>query len=350
MIEKSSSRIVEIDSLRGLAALAVVVCHLLFMRKEFQDFEVLGFWGVALFFIISGYVISMTVRNRPSVGKFLLNRFSRLYPAYWFSVIMVSAIWFITNHGKVDYGHIAANFTMLQNWMNIPDLDGVYWTLKIELCFYFLIVILLAIKQIDQIEKWGGFFLVICMLLQIYFRWFTQPSEKDTIIHLFPLISDFSYFYAGILFYKIMEQSKLTPYRIFSLLACFAYGIYAIQDFGNVHLDKSPLYVYILLAISCYAIFFLLQFGKIGWIQNKAFVFLGGISYSLYITHFYISFCFLLPNLEKHGVHWIVSRIITIAIIFPLAYYVHIWVEIPLMKKLRHLMPSKQVKQTSLVP
>src|SRR5258708_16367150 len=89
-----SGRFEEIDVLRGLAAMCVVLSHYSthcvgFFREAPFGLElhtVYGFYAVQLFFIISGFVISLTLEKSNSWRDFAFSRLSRLYPAYWVAV------------------------------------------------------------------------------------------------------------------------------------------------------------------------------------------------------------------------------------------------------------------------
>ncbi len=98
--QKIALRYRELDSLRGLAALSVVLAHYvhLFPQSESQDFcnrywflwhtPLHALWAgaeaVMLFFVLSGFVLSMPfLRGDVPVGSFLIKRVLRIYPAYW---------------------------------------------------------------------------------------------------------------------------------------------------------------------------------------------------------------------------------------------------------------------------
>ena len=96
---KSKSRLVEVDALRGLAALAVVLFQYttrfteLFATNPPPTFSFPdGHYGVNLFFIISGFVIFMTLEKTSRPMDFVLSRFSRLFPAYWVAIILTLSI------------------------------------------------------------------------------------------------------------------------------------------------------------------------------------------------------------------------------------------------------------------
>src|SRR5690606_29573201 len=107
----------------------------------------LGILGVELFFVISGFVILMTVWGR-GLGAFARSRLVRLYPAYWLSLIAVAALYGLTGvkalDPKLSTGGYLVNATMLQRLFKVGDASGVYWSLWAELRFYFLITILVV--------------------------------------------------------------------------------------------------------------------------------------------------------------------------------------------------------------
>ena len=92
-------RLNQLDALRGLAAMAVVLFHFstrfseLYPQAAPQAWSVpLGYVGVNLFFIISGFVIFMTVERTARPADFVVSRISRLYPAYWVAIILTFCI------------------------------------------------------------------------------------------------------------------------------------------------------------------------------------------------------------------------------------------------------------------
>jgi len=96
---QNASRIVELDALRGLAALAVVAFHYTTLYGELYGHSTqppvsfgFGNYGVHLFFLISGFVIFMTLERTRTAMDFVVSRFSRLFPAYWVAILMSAAV------------------------------------------------------------------------------------------------------------------------------------------------------------------------------------------------------------------------------------------------------------------
>jgi peptidoglycan/LPS O-acetylase OafA/YrhL len=162
-----SDRFGYIDSLRGIAALLVIYLHLAdhFLRTE-PNLGALDRWSfialtevidigkaaVILFFAISGYVIPFSLMKRTdhAVGRFVISRFFRLYPAYWLSLSVGPVILAVAAHQHFTAPTVVANATMLQQFFGIENVLGIYWTLQIELIFYALCVGLFVIGLLQK--------------------------------------------------------------------------------------------------------------------------------------------------------------------------------------------------------
>lgn len=128
------TRLSELDALRGIAALMVVIGHYTARYNDFYTpisfpfkFEY-GGYGVQLFFLISGFVIFLTLNKTRHPLEFVVSRFSRLYPAYWVAVLLTFTLISIfslpdtiTTPSTYD---ALVNLTMLQRWFRIGILMG----------------------------------------------------------------------------------------------------------------------------------------------------------------------------------------------------------------------------------
>ena len=88
-----------LDVVRGSSVLLVVLFHLRYLVMEsapiLAAFSRYGYLGVAIFFVVSGYVITLSAESNLASGKspldFLRNRLRRVYPVYWVSILIVVA-------------------------------------------------------------------------------------------------------------------------------------------------------------------------------------------------------------------------------------------------------------------
>ncbi|HET8632189.1 MAG TPA: acyltransferase [Thermomicrobiales bacterium] len=154
---RESARLGFLDALRGVAVLAVVGVHvagLLFADygRVVETRFALGHFGVTLFFLCSGFVIPVSLERQGSLRRFWTRRFFRLYPAYWYSLalaMMLTAVGYaaLPDAFRAAPGAtFAANATMLQGFVGMPNAVGTYWTLAFEMLFYGLVSLLFLLR------------------------------------------------------------------------------------------------------------------------------------------------------------------------------------------------------------
>jgi peptidoglycan/LPS O-acetylase OafA/YrhL len=336
-------RIQELDALRGIAALAVVLFHYTMYDKQANRFFNAGIMGVDQFFIISGFVIIMTIEKIKGWKEFLLSRFSRLYPAYWtcvtittiFIIFQTQSIYFIPEENQITNNLLIRyvfNLTMVQNYLKAGHIDATYWTLLIELIFYFFMLLVLLTKNTRHIEKIG----LICLL-------FSSLYISDDISHnvifykmmvFIPLISFFPLFYGGIILYK-MKFEKITTQRMILFL-----GTMVIQCLMFHNCYRNNNYVsfneYIIALSVIYSLFLFFLYDKLAFIVNPLSVWLGQISYSLYLIHYYLGTVIIIPGLMAYfKLNIWASAFIALCVALTIAHLVNKYIEQPAMKYLR---------------
>lgn len=140
-----------IDAVRFLAALSVVGFHLGYLT-DIADFRLiwpitwLGWIGVEVFFVISGFVIANSANGKTPL-QFLKGRALRLYPAVWFCATVTFAV---RSFGEADlFWSYLRSLALLPKG---PWIDDVYWTLAVEIGFYTLIFILLCAGMFSRLS------------------------------------------------------------------------------------------------------------------------------------------------------------------------------------------------------
>jgi peptidoglycan/LPS O-acetylase OafA/YrhL len=146
-----------LQALRGVACLLVVILHLWILEAEFgiqtpllREIRWFGVAGVDIFFVLSGFIITAT--NRQSLGRpaqapgYLFRRFWRIYPTYW-AVMGVSCLYL-----WIAYGNRGLHPEIFDNWLwwaaLVPvaesnALVGQAWTLSYEVLFYLIFGVLM---------------------------------------------------------------------------------------------------------------------------------------------------------------------------------------------------------------
>lgn len=286
----------------------------------------LGYYGVYLFFMISGFVILMTLEKTKHPIDFVVSRFSRLYPVYWAAIALTfSAVYIFGLPGRgVSFDNALINLSMLQKWLGVKNVDGVYWTLSIELSFYFFLLVIFTLGGLKNIELFG--FIWLALMVWDHKLNISMPKLLDKT----QLLSYGHLFFAGILFYKIkMEGSNW--HRILGLVFCL--GVQYI--FRARSYDSLPFYNYIIVFIF-FIVFYLFILDGLSWIINKPMAYLGTISYSLYLIHQNIGFI-IIQNLYKvHANAW-ARFFIPVAASILIASALTFWIERPAMKFIKDL-------------
>ena len=214
-----STRIAQVDALRAIAALLVLVIHATEIFKQSALATGSGDWlhrlahaldfgriGVVVFFIISGYVIAGTLDNPATTPRrFVVRRLFRLYPLYWLSI--AGACLFLVP-GPIDAGTLVANITMLPTLFGKEPYMGLYWTLETELAFYVLALLLWTAGVLHRGRVLLAMeALLIAVFAGFMFGWIPAPgvlSWKALPLHL-------SFMAIGLLAYLWKRDGAFAP-------------------------------------------------------------------------------------------------------------------------------------------
>jgi peptidoglycan/LPS O-acetylase OafA/YrhL len=303
-------RIQELDALRGIAALVVLIFHFSLINPDLLRFTKFGTTGVDLFFMISGFVITMSLDRIQFGYQFVINRFSRLYPTYWSAVIFTFLIICINKyffgadpHNPLPAHDFLYNLTMFQYYFGVNDLDGPYWTMIIEMLFYLVMLYLFLTKSLKSAVS---ILIPLALLGTIIteFHWF-QPFSMAYFKN-FPLAQSLPLFVSGILFYRLFMKQENKLLNIFLIIGCYLLQVLLFTRTGRANYYISHAEYKAVLAVY-YALLFLFVFGKLRFIVNKGSLFVGKISFALYLIHQYFSIYFLIPNLMKWGINYYVA-------------------------------------------
>ncbi len=270
---KISNNFDQIDILRGIAALMVVLSHISGILSTmgpiqplFEIFLKYGFLGVDIFFVISGFIIthSLIINNYKLklFPKFLLKRIIRIEPSYLLSVAFVILTSFVVTlsplyHGipfNIDYRQILFHLAYLPTHFGYNWLNPVYWSLEAEFHFYILI---------------GLFYPII-------FRNKTTLVLFFLFASCFTVFIDFSVFQYSVLFVFGIASAALKHKRFtiteYLVLLIINTLIALFLNFDSTKLIVGAITTFIIIQDS-YS--FRINFMK----------FLGLISYSLYLIH-----------------------------------------------------------------
>jgi peptidoglycan/LPS O-acetylase OafA/YrhL len=383
----AGGRIAFAHNLRGIAALLVVVAHLAFtfwvnpadtsshinapayagsgipaLRWLFFHLPVTpSHLGVALFFLISGFVIPFSFQ-RQRAPSFLVARFFRLWPSYACGLgITVASLWLTACWFGRPYAlpvrAVMAHLLMLRDILGQPSLDGIVWTLEIEAKFYLVCALLAFWLRRGRIEPLIAIGLG-CLLLTL----FTTPVsptlvnahprryaflcilQLHTVMIPFMLIGTvFHYHYRG-------HLSGREAVLLGGLLLACVLGQWPIGVLGDIRQSGIPNY---LLALGLFTACYRLRDRLASWRMLER---LADMSYPLYVIHAFVGYCYMriFVSVYDRPVLALGSCLVVVLI---LAYGIHRLIEAPcnalgkkLAGRLEGWLPWQARRYTSAAP
>ena len=337
------------DSLRGIAAISVVMAHITLAMPSVHNYFRFGVSGVDLFFIISGYVIYMSVEKTNKPLDFVVARIGRLYPVYWVSVfytfiLFVGWSWISGMQQQFNIYDLFANLSMFQYYLQSKNIIATSWTLLIEMLFYILIFILFVLKKLSKIEIVGMLFIILSFIYSLFLKKYSENTYQILKYYL-PLINYFPLFFSGILFYKINTDGHNNIFRWVLIALCFFTQL-SLFNHGGSDQEFMSLQEYVVILLIYYFAFVLFYFNKLGFINNILTQFLGRISYCVYLIHLYPSgllFAFFTKTKYFNLNPWLVIIWIVLPYIFISSYLLYKYVEMPGIKYFKRLKRNKSL-------
>jgi len=272
-----------LDLLRWAAALLVAFSHWInevpHLFQEGLPNQLLplareGGVGVPIFFVVSGYVISLTAASKASSIKFAYARFVRLFPGLLISMLVVLFVGerFINSYA-MPLESFLVSISLTYNVFGVQALTSVLWTLIIEIKFYLAIAILLILdKRMFQRPYWIATFMVLSLILQ-------RTGFLGAYVYLdSQLLGHSKHFLLGISLYFLSYSLRG------SLLGTLSFGsisfIYYLQVVGSDSLSISDR----MMSFSIVLILFS-SFVKIPNRVSSVTYALGLASYPIYLVH-----------------------------------------------------------------
>lgn len=356
---KSSRKLTNIQGLRGIAVVMVLLYHLYTYEKRsspdhlFGDYMLAGAGGVDLFFVISGLVMTLTTRNVPNrifeSWKFLIRRAARIYPLYWFySIVALTIILSLPSLVTRDGG--ANSITIWSSFLLLPShgapLVGQGWTLVHEMYFYSVFALFLLVNQ----QKRG--FLIAVWALTLLVGYSFSLSQRNPFFSVAFSLLTFEFLF-GCVIGNLVISGKLWggwTFIVFGIIGFVLAKVWLTDSSTDRALTfgiPSAVLVYGAVTLEL----------KNEIIAPHWLVFLGDISYSLYLSHiFTLSAGFFLWRwfMKSHSHVGPLDNILAITTIFVSAILVSIlsyfFVEHPLMSVTRSWMASQKERMTVIGP
>jgi peptidoglycan/LPS O-acetylase OafA/YrhL len=312
------SRIEVIDCFRGIAALGVVLYHYTYRWGPEGHVHLLPFgvpWfahgaaGVKFFFVVSGFVIFMTLEKCSTLWEFAVRRFARIYPPLLVCALITFI--FVQFFGLPRFQRPLIDLLAVTTISPFTGnfIDGVYWSIFVEVKFYIWIGAIYFASPKNLVRNWL-IFLVADLLLELF-------VPKTTTVFL--LQSYIPFLTAGLAFYLLFKRHRFD--RDSSRLFGAALASYVVLWWSKAPSTHAEATVIVLL-------FSLFIVGALNWLPRTGLAFIGLVSYPLYLLHQNIG-----VSLLTDGVSWGVNPLVSIAgvicAIIGISLLVHRYVERP---------------------
>lgn len=316
MINRKSSQIDDIEVLRAVAIILVIIAHigalypwsnklLLYIHSHF------AFWGgVDLFFAISGFVIarslfalleddSIQLTYWQKIMKFWMRRFFRIVPSAWAWLMLVIIFSIIFNETGVFksfwvnfYDMIAAmfnvanfyHFKQMQDQIHLFGANSIYWSLSLEEQFYLLLPLLLFFTKVRENMNIFVILLVFLILVQFFI-----PRPQGSI--LWEIRSDAIMF--GVLiaiFSQTSEYKNFLPIVFEKRIIAISFFILMILGIITIPANNGlvPFYTGMLALLSAILVL-VASYNKDYFIKNKILktllLWIGSRSFAIYLLH-----------------------------------------------------------------
>lgn len=338
-----------IQGLRGIAVLLVLLVHVGLVEKKYSLHPILPEWvqfgmsGVDIFFVISGFIMmSISMSKRKDIEnafKFIYSRIIRIYPLYWFYTVLILAVAFMypewVNSSSSVESNIFKSFLLLPQ--DTTPLLQVGWTLIHEMYFYIGFFILLLFLRSNKaivfsVIVWGATVVVLDYIFE-----FTNPLAK-IIIH--PLTLEFI---GGVLiaylFSKMSTKLSVLTWQIVFMVSFSLLLINYLQFRDYYEVDPFRWWRVLLFGfpsmVLIYASLILEKRGKIfpKWLNG-----IGDRSYTIYLAHILVlnavGKVWQLFAFESTGMS-VLFIVVLIGATLIYGKYAYEFVEVPMMKKMR---------------
>lgn len=290
----------ELDALRFIAFAFVFLCHsprlgtypgmayrYLWIAKYYDIFARAGAYGLCIFFLLSAYLISeLLLREKEKTGTihlkaFYVRRILRIWPLYYLGVAMGLLISYLQPDSYGLSGAQMAYLIFFLAWLGGTfhgNPVGPLWSISVEELFYLLW------PTIAKLRAQGS--LTIASLLIVPFSLCAAAIHYDW----YNPLGHFLFFASGtllaIVFHRRDWQLSLLPRLLLFVAGLGAWLIVACNRFNPVSVPKLAVFQYSLMDIGCIAIFLALYRVPSRWLP-KWTLYLGQISYGLYVFHFF---------------------------------------------------------------
>ena len=356
-----------LDGLRGVAILLVIGFHYFHNAAPVDHVGLypfgfklnwiplfrFGYLGVELFFMISGFVIAMTLENCKTPVEFIVRRFARIWPALvvcsiaTYVVMRCSASPFakfrpekITNF----FPSLTLTPTMAWDWAfpRVDLVDSVYWSLVVEMRFYIIAALIFWLFAKINFSRNLVVFACVFILLNVCIHKFYP--EFGELYGAIAIPYNLPWFAAGAVFYDLYKLRFRKTTALFLLFTLFI--IIAKTSMFDSPSGKHPLVVSII-SLAFFIVFWLISHNSVAVkaLASNWLVFVGVSSYSVYLLHNYIGMVVISSIPKGIGMPLAICCVLLVACAaIACGYLSYLYIEQPFRKLItRSLLSSGEV-------
>jgi peptidoglycan/LPS O-acetylase OafA/YrhL len=333
----ATRRVVELDSLRAIAALNLVLFHFTHVYSVKYGFAgALGFewpygkYGVQLFFMLSGLVNAMTLSTKAKPAAFLASRLIRIVPLYWIVIgmnLLLSSYAPLCHQWPTDA--VAANLTIVPNLFGYQCIEPVTWTLQVELLFYGWLLLMFAAGAFRHPSRTVWLLLSIVITVCGAIQCLESGHRTGPLIGCLILMRELMIleflplFVIGILLNEIRCRRGVWWQHSIGIGAAMV----VFHAFDR-H-DHNPLATILL-----FGILVLSSYGRLPILRLRPLVFVSTISYSLYLLHNNLG-CVFIYHVNQAGLPPLAALVLAIAFVTSISMLMTKYVEQPLSRWLK---------------
>lgn len=346
---KSGGRILELDAIRALTCLNLLLFHYTYVYQNKYGFESeLGFsfpygkYGVQLFFMLSGLVNALTLIKKRKPGEFIASRCIRIFPSYWL-VIFLNVVLFscltMYNETATFWGTVS-NLTTMPQLLGHPNMEPVTWTLQVEMLFYLFLMGTFALGLLDKPMRTMMFAITVCLVSCTFFDWFQSAQPESSWNSTFHFVDELfimrtlPLFSMGILLNEL-RCKRGKPWQLWAGIVVSGV-VFHLIDLR----EHNPLATILMMGMLTAA-----AYGKLPILRFKPLIFISFVSYPLYLFHNNLGSA-LMKFLESFGVTPLMTIVIATLFSIGVAAAVTYWFEQPITSRLRKLFVRRKPTPT----
>ncbi|HEX7643062.1 MAG TPA: acyltransferase [Burkholderiaceae bacterium] len=352
-VAESTGKITFANQLRGVAVLCVIITHYFGIYWGARDVvaqytfapvlagpapRFIGYiapptfnygpFGVALFFLISGFVIPFSLDKMGSL-RFLVARALRIYPTYWVATsLMLTVAWLSSRYWgmpfHMDLRQLWANLLLFNAELGLPSFDMVNWTLSIEVKFYVAAVLLWPLLRRAALVTLLGYAALVLLAI-LYLPGQAKIGETFISVDYAKVEAMYTVFlFIGTLFH-FASKGRLSPFVLGGgVLALFV--LFVLMWPRTVLLDQywrvTANYGYALVLFAlCYML-------RARFRPGRVLDFFAAISYPLYLIHAVSGYA-VMHILMDCGLPYLAAMPLALVFALTVATVLHYLVELP---------------------